>query len=86
MQWVKIVPLADVSSSIDTETGVVLVYNTYFFLDISRRFFIQIDVSLKAREIHLKRGQSEYYVGVAMVQVSYPYIFLLVCYRYPMAF
>ena len=34
VQWVKIVP----SSSIDTETGVVLVfvlvYSTYFFLDI----------------------------------------------------
>ena len=31
----------------------------------------QIAVSIKAREIHSKRGQIEDYVGVAMVQVSY---------------
>ena len=40
VQWVEIVPLADVSSSIDTELGVVLVYSTYFFLDISV-FFVK---------------------------------------------
>ena len=84
-QWVKIIPLADVSSSINTETGVVLIYiSTYFFFDISVGFFLKIAVSIKAREIHSKRGQSWYYVGVA--QVSFRYIFLLVCYRNPMTF
>ena len=58
-QKVKIIPLADVSSSTDTETGVVLIYiyiSTYFFLDISG--FSQKAVSKEAREIHSKRGQS----------------------------
>ena len=55
VQGVNIVPVADVSSSIDTETGVVLVYSTYIFLDISGGG-VQIAVSIKAREIHFKRG------------------------------
>ena len=55
--------------------------STYFFLDILR-FFFHIAVSIQAQKIHFKRGQSEDYVGVTMVQVSYRYIFLLVCYRY----
>ena len=36
--------------------------------------FFKSIVSIKAREIHFKRGQSEYYVGVAMVQVSNRYM------------
>ena len=77
VQLVNIVPLADVSSSIDKETGIVLhCSSTYFFLDI---LYFQIAVSLKTREIHFKRGQSEVYVGLAMKQVRYGYIFLLVC-------
>ena len=37
--------------------------------------FLQLALSIKAREIHFKHGQIKDYVGMAMVQVSYRYIF-----------
>ena len=64
-----IVPLADVSSSIDTKTGVAFFLFGSKTIDIS---FFQKAVSIQAREIYFS-GQSENYVGEA--QVSYRYIF-----------
>ena len=61
----------EVSSSNDKDTGFV-----YFFLDISSfgwfLLLLQVAVSIKAREVHFKHGQSEdyIYVGAALVQVS----------------
>ena len=56
-------------SSTDRETGTVFPCSSNYFYLIFR--FLQIAVSIKAREIHFKRGQIEDYVGVAIVQVSY---------------
>ena len=51
----------DVSSSIDKDTGIVLVIalRPTSFLIFRVLGFLQIAVSIKAREIHFKRGQSE---------------------------
>ena len=64
--WVQIVPLADVSSSFDRETDIVLVALTSFWN--FRGGGGQINF-----QIHFKRGESENDVGVVIVQVSYQF-------------
>ena len=72
-------PVADVSLSIDTETRVVIVALTWYF------FFSNFGFYTGTRNPF--QTQSEWRIrDVAMVQVSYRYIFLLVCYRYLMKF
>lgn len=63
-----------------SQYDLVFYLNFEGFIFLKKRFFIQ------ARQIHFKCRQSKNYVWVAMVNVSYSYIFSLVCYWYPKPF